>query len=132
MGIRNIVIGYRLTDKAKILENLVYNHLLYRDYTVRIGYLGNNEIDFIGEKNHEKIYIQVALRIDNEATAQREFGNLLKIQDNYPKLVVTSDPYTGNNYEGIRHYPIGEFLSEFWQFSSRHSAFFPFFTEEGL
>ena len=90
MGIRNIVIGYRLTDKAKILENLVYNHLLYRDYTVRIGYLGNNEIDFIGEKDHEKIYIQVALRIDNEATAQREFGNLLKIQDNYPKLVVTA------------------------------------------
>ena len=113
MGIRNIVIGYRLTDKAKILENLVYNHLLYRDYTVQVGYLGNNEIDFIGEKDHEKIYIQVALRIDNETTAQREFGNLLKIQDNYPKLVVTSDPYTGNSYEGIRHYPIREFLSDF-------------------
>ena len=113
MGIRNIVIGYRLTDKAKILENLVYNHLLYRDYTVQVGYLGNNEIDFIGEKDHEKIYIQVALRIDNETTAQREFGNLLKIQDNYPKLIVTSDLYTGNSYEGIRHYPIREFLSEF-------------------
>ena len=113
MGIRNIVIGYRLTDKAKILENLVYNHLLYRDYTVQVGYLGNNEIDFIGEKDHEKIYIQVALRIDNETTAQREFGNLLKIQDNYPKLVDTSDPYTGNSYEGIRHYPIREFLSDF-------------------
>ena len=113
MGIRNIVIGYRLTDKTKILENLVYNHLLYRDYTVQIGYLGNNEIDFIGEKDHEKIYIQVALRIDNETTAQREFGNLLKIQDNYPKLVVTADPYTGRSYEGIQHYPIREFLSVF-------------------
>ena len=113
MGIRNIVIGYRLTDKTKILENLVYNHLLYRDYTVQIGYLGNNEIDFIGEKDHEKIYIQVALRIDNETTAQREFGNLLKIQDNYPKLVVTADPYTGSSYEGIQHYPIREFLSVF-------------------
>lgn len=50
IGIRNIVIGYRLTDKAKLLENLVYNHLLYRDYKVQIGYLGNNEIDFMGER----------------------------------------------------------------------------------
>lgn len=113
MGIRNIVIGYRVTDKAKILENLVYNHLVYRGYTVRIGYLGNNEIDFICEKDHEKVYIQVALRIDNETIAQRELGNLLKIQDNYPKIIVTSDPYTGNSNEGIRHYPIREFLSEF-------------------
>ncbi|WP_337940184.1 hypothetical protein [Parabacteroides sp.] len=75
--------------------------------------MGNNEIDFIGEKDHEKIYIQVALRIDSETTAQREFGNLLKIQDNYPKLVVTADPYTGSSYEGIQHYPIREFLSVF-------------------
>ena len=76
LGLRNIVIGYRIIDKAKILENLVYNHLLYRGYAVKIGYLDNNEIDFIGEKDNERIYIQVALRIDNETTAQREFGNL--------------------------------------------------------
>lgn len=113
MGIRNIIIGYCVTDKAKLLENLVCNHLLYRGYTVRVGYLGNQEIDFIGEKDHEKVYIQVSLRIDSEATARREFGNLLKIQDNYPKILVTSEPYTGNTYEGIRHYPIRDFLSEF-------------------
>lgn len=113
MGIRNIIIGYRVTDKAKLLENLVFNHLLYRGYAVKVGYLGSQEIDFIGEKDHEKVYIQVALRIDNEVTARREFGNLLKIQDNYPKILVTSDPYAGNTYEGIRHYPIRDFLSEF-------------------
>lgn len=113
MGIRNIIIGYRITDKAKLLENLVFNHLLYRGYAVKVGYLGSQEIDFIGEKDHEKVYIQVALRIDNEVTARREFGNLLKIQDNYPKILVTSDPYAGNTYEGIRHYPIRDFLSEF-------------------
>lgn len=54
MGIRNIIIGYCVTDKAKLLENLVCNHLLYRGYTVRVGYLGNQEINFIGEKDHEK------------------------------------------------------------------------------
>lgn len=90
MGIRNIVIGYRITDKAKILENLVYNHLLYKGYDIKVGYYGDKEIDFIGEKNGEKLYIQVALKIDSDKTAEREFGNLLKIQDNYPKISNTS------------------------------------------
>ena len=113
LGLRNIVIGYRIIDKAKILENLVYNHLLYRGYAVKIGYLDNNEIDFIGEKDNERIYIQVALRIDNETTAQREFGNLLKIQDNYPKIVITEDEFSGNSYKGILHYAIRDFLTYF-------------------
>ena len=112
MGIRNIVIGYRITDKAKILENLVYNHLLYKGYDIKVGYYGDKEIDLIGEKNGEKLYIQVALKIDSDKTAEREFGNLLKIQDNYPKIVVTEDTFSGNSYEGIRHYPIRQFLME--------------------
>ena len=111
MGIRNIVIGYRITDKAKILENLVYNHLLYKGYDIKVGYYGDKEIDFIGEKNGEKLYIQVALKIDGD-TAEREFGNLLKIQDNYPKIVVTEDTFSGNSYKGIRHCPIRQFLME--------------------
>ena len=109
---RNIVIGYRITDKAKILENLVYNHLLYKGYDIKVGYYGDKEIDFIGEKNGEKLYIQVALKIDSDKTAEREFGNLLKIQDNYPKIVVTEDTFSGNSYEGIRHCPIRQFLME--------------------
>lgn len=112
IGIRNIVIGYRITDKGKILENLVYNHLLYKGYEVKVGYYGDKEIDFIGEKNGEKIYIQVALKIDSQKTAEREFGNLLKIQDNYPKIVITEDAFEGNSYEGIRHCPIRQFLME--------------------
>lgn len=113
LGIRNIVIGYRITDRAKLLENLVYNHLLYLGYEVKIGYIGDKEIDFIGEKSNEKIYVQVALQIDNETTAQREFGNLLKIPDNYLKIVVTDEAFQGNTYEGIRHYSIQDFLSGF-------------------
>ena len=112
MGIRNIVIGYRITDKAKILENLVYNHLLYKGYDIKVGYYGDKEIDLIGEKNGEKLYIQVALKIDSDKTAEREFGNLLKIQDNYPKIVVTEDTFSGNSYEGIRHCSIRQFLME--------------------
>ena len=112
MGIRNIVIGYRITDKAKILENLVYNHLLYKGYDIKVGYYVDKEIDFVGEKNGEKLYIQVALKIDSDKTAEREFGNLLKIQDNYPKIVVTEDTFSGNSYEGIRHCSIRQFLME--------------------
>ena len=65
----------------------MYNHLLYKGYDIKVGYYGDKEIDFIGEKNGEKLYIQVALKIDGD-TAEREFGNLLKIQDNYPKIVL--------------------------------------------
>ena len=71
----------------------MYNHLLYKSYDIKVGYYGDKEIDFIGEKNGEKLYIQVALKIDGD-TAEREFGNLLKIQDNYPKIVVTEDTFS--------------------------------------
>ena len=89
----------------------MYNHLLYKGYDIKVGYYGDKEIDFIGEKNGEKLYIQVALKIDGD-TAEREFGNLLKIQDNYPKIVVTKDTFSGNSYEGIHHCPIRQFLME--------------------
>lgn len=89
----------------------MYNHLLYKGYDIKVGYYGDKEIDFIGEKNGEKLYIQVALKIDGD-TAEREFGNLLKIQDNYPKIVVTEDTFSGNSYEGIRHCSIRQFLME--------------------
>ena len=89
----------------------MYNHLLYKGYNIKVGYYGDKEIDFIGEKNGKKLYIQVALKIDGD-TAEREFGNLLKIQDNYPKIVLTEDTFSGNSYEGIRHCSIRQFLME--------------------
>lgn len=112
MGIRNIIIGYRITDKAKILENIVYNHLLYKGYQVYVGANGSQEIDFVCQKNGEKLYIQVALRLDTEKTMAREFGNLLKIADNFPKMVITEDKFSGNTYEGIQHLTIRRFLME--------------------
>ena len=110
MGIRNVIIGYRLQDRAKILENIVYNHLLYRGYTIKVGISASSEIDFVCEKGSEKLYVQVTLRLDSETTIERDFGNLLKIQDNYPKIVVSEDDFRGNSYEGIRHVFIRDFL----------------------
>lgn len=110
MGIRNTIAGYKSQDRAKILENIVYNHLLFNGYQVTVGALGNQEIDFVCEKSSERLYVQVALRLDEESTIQREFGNLLKIQDNYPKIVITNDSFFGNSYEGIKHIYIRDFL----------------------
>jgi predicted ATPase (AAA+ superfamily) len=110
LGIRNVITGRKLQDRAKVLENIVYNHLRYLGYAVKVGVLEKLEVDFIGEKNGEKLYVQVALRLDDERTVEREFGNLLKIEDNYPKLVVSQDRFEGNTYEGIRHMYIRDFL----------------------
>lgn len=101
LGIRNALWGYRLEDRGKIIENVVYNELLFKGYQVNVGMMGTQEIDFIAQRNGEKWYIQVALILNEEKTLSREFGNLLKIQDNYRKTVVTLDRYQGASYQGI-------------------------------
>ena len=110
LGLRNAIVGYKPQDSGKILENLVYNHLLYLGFDIKTGAMGANEIDFVCEKRYEKIYIQVALQLTEESTIQREYGNLMKIPDNYPKMVITSDRFTGNSFQGIKHMYIGDFL----------------------
>lgn len=110
LGIRNGLWGYRLEDRGKIMENAVYNHLVFKGYKVRVGVLGNNEVDFIAENRGEKIYIQVALTINDPNTIEREFGNLKKIDDNYPKIVITMDAFSGNTVEGIQAIDLRSFL----------------------
>lgn len=113
LGIRNALIGYRMDDRGKLLENIVYNHLLFRGYSVKIGNIKTEEIDFVCEKNNEKLYVQVALRIDNEETMRREVDNLLQIEDNYPKILVTEDDFQGNTDKGIKHTYILDFLTSY-------------------
>lgn len=110
LGIRNGIWGYRLEDRAKIVENAVYNHLLFKGYSVTVGNVGDKEIDFIAEKNAEKIYIQVALTLTEEKTIEREFGNLKAIPNHFPKIVVTLDTFSGASYEGIKAIDLRTFL----------------------
>lgn len=112
LGIRNALWGYRVEDMGKMMENVVYNHLLSEGYVVHVGVLGSNEIDFVAEKKGEKLYVQVALSLTEEKTIEREFGNLQKISDNYPKMVVTMDQFEGNTIEGIRAINLRSFLSK--------------------
>lgn len=110
LGIRNALWGYRLEDKSKILENVVYNHLRFLGYDVKVGVIASEEVDFVCEKQGEKCYIQVAVTLDEQKTIDREFGNLLKIKDNYPKYVITRSGFNGNTYHGISVLSLMEFL----------------------
>lgn len=113
IGLRNAIAGFSPLEMGQIIENVVYNHLKINNYDVKVGQTGDKEVDFIAEKNSEKVYIQVALRISDKNTQKRELGNLLEIDDNYPKLVVTLDEYTGTTYKGIKHQPLRSFLTDF-------------------
>lgn len=103
MGNRDRMIG-------GILENIVFLELKRRGYNVYIGKLDNTEIDFVAEKQGKKIYIQVAYKLENEQTIEREFNNLLAIEDQYPKYVVTMDEFWRDTIEGVKHLYITDFL----------------------
>jgi hypothetical protein len=112
LGLRNLLVGSnRAKDIEKVMENAVYLHLKDLGYKVRIGVLPNGEIDFVAEKNGKTIYVQVAYLLADKTTLDREFGNLTKINDNYPKYVVSMDPITKpKDYDGITHMPLRNFL----------------------
>ncbi len=114
-GIRNAIVGGRRdADIEKIIENIVYQHLIRSGYTVYVGLLQAGEIDFVCSKpSGERIYIQVSYIVADEQTREREFGNLRKINDNYPKYVISMTPLVSRNDDnGITHLHLRNFLVE--------------------
>ena len=114
LGLRHAVKPFVQQDIAKVLENLVYHHLRVCGWQVATGRLDRREIDFVATRQEETMYVQVAYLLTDEATHKREFGNLLDIPDNYPKLVVSMDPVIGAGHKGVRHLHIREFLLTEW------------------
>lgn len=114
VGLRNFIVGgERDGDVEKVLENIVYLHLLRLGYTVKVGQLRAGEIDFVCTKHRRKAYVQVAYIIANEETRRREFGNLRLIPDDYPKYVISATPLLRrSDSDGITHLHIREFLLE--------------------
>ena len=112
LGLRNILVGSnREKDIEKLIENAVYLHLKNLGYKVTIGTIPDGEIDFVAEKNGKLIYVQATYLISNDSTREREFGNLTKIKDNFPKYVVSMDPITmPRTYDGIQHLSLRQFL----------------------
>ena len=110
IGMRHAILGFREGDISGLLENLVFLELKRRGYKVFIGRLGNQEIDFIAEKKNRKIYIQVAYLLATPETIEREFSVLLRIDDNYPKYVLSMDTVFGNDVQGIQRINLIDFL----------------------
>ncbi|RRN02380.1 ATP-binding protein [Bibersteinia trehalosi] len=102
--------GFRTSLISGILENLVYLELKRRGYQVYIGKLDKQEIDFIAQKQNEKIYIQVAYKLESEETVKREFSPLQEIADNYPKYVITMDELWQDNLGGVKPIYITDFF----------------------
>ncbi|MFO7615605.1 MAG: ATP-binding protein [Bacteroidales bacterium] len=112
IGLRFGLAGYSESDISGLLESIVFIELLQRGYTVYVGQSGSYEIDFIAEKQEKRIYIQVAYLLGNEKTIEREFGNLERIGDSFPKMVLSMDEFWPQNRNGIIRKNIIEFLLE--------------------
>lgn len=110
VALRYSVLGYDADSVAASLENIVYLELCRRGYTVNVGKTDGGEIDFVAERQNERLYVQVTQEIRSERTAKREYERLLEIRDNYPKYVLTTDAFAGGNYQGIHTMHIADFL----------------------
>lgn len=108
-GIREAIYGNNTRDIGQILENIVYIELLRRGYKVTVGKNENLEVDFVAQTNGQKIYYQVAYLLASEETIEREFGALRRIDDNYPKYVLSLDEFDMSR-DGYIHLNLRKFL----------------------
>jgi len=110
-GLRNKLIGYRGGNLGHVIENIVYLQLLRLGYEVTVGKNLSYEVDFIAVKGSAKLYFQVSLTALDETTYDREMNSLLKINDQYPKYLITMDKLDLSK-EGIVHLNLFNFLLE--------------------
>lgn len=102
IGLRYMLLGKRSTDVGHILENVVYLELIRRGYDVYVGQSGDAEVDFVAMNSDGIIYFQVSASVRDEKTLERELASLKKINDNYPKYILTLDNDPVADYDGIK------------------------------
>jgi len=113
LGLRNLLCGFNIRGSIeRVVENAVWLHLVSHGYKVTVGVLRSGEIDFVAVKGARTVYIQATYLLASDETIAREFGNLKKIKDNHPKIVVSLDPIGGElpEYPGIQHLNLRQFL----------------------
>lgn len=116
-GLRNLLCGFNLRGSIeKVIENVIYHHLVTQGFKVTVGILRNGEVDFVATRREQTLYVQAVYLLGSEETVAREFGNLYCIRDNYPKYVVSMDPVSGGlpDYPGIMHIHLHEFLMTYF------------------
>lgn len=109
-GMRSYLDNYRGTDSGRVLENIVYNQLMYDEYEVMVGHLRGGEVDFVATKPREKIYVQVTEDMRDEETMRRELSSLRRIGDEYRKIVVVRDGTYPSDIDGIEIVNVVDFL----------------------
>jgi hypothetical protein len=102
IGLRHMLLGKRSTDVGHILENVVYLELLRRGYQVFVGKIDELEVDFVAMNQSGCTYFQVSATVREQSTLERELAPLRKINDHYPKYILTLDEDPDADYEGIR------------------------------
>ena len=107
LGLRYFILGRKIGDYGHVLENVVYLELIRRGYDVFIGKTDEYEIDFVAINNNGKMYIQVSdtlkgLDENDTKILNRELRSLKRIDDNYEKLILTSDKIPLANEDGIK------------------------------
>lgn len=110
-GLLNVLAGKeRTTDRGHILENVVYLELLHRGYKIWTGTSRNSEVDFVCKTPTGDIeYYQIAWQLSDDKTVEREFGSLERINDNYPKYLLTTESFTPNR-RGVHHLNVFNWL----------------------
>ncbi len=124
IGLRNARLNFRQQEENHIMENVIFNELLVREYNVDVGVVEYNcqdgngkkmrtqlEVDFVANKESKRYYIQSALSIDSEEKKAQEINSLLRVADSFKKIVVVKDdimPWHDDN--GILYIGIEQFL----------------------
>ena len=123
-GLRNARLGFRQIEETHLMENIIYNELRRRGYSVDVGLIELREsderrkrvrkqleVDFIAYKGNNKYYIQSAFALPDEEKKRQEERPLLKIDDSFKKIVVVgSHTKLKRDYRGITTIGIREFL----------------------
>jgi uncharacterized protein len=111
IGLRNTMLGSSSgRDVGHILENIVFLELLRRGYDLYIGKVEGLEIDFVAKSSNEMKYIQVAASVRDSRTLEREIRPLRKIQNNYPKCIMTLDLDPVADFDGIKRFNVLDYL----------------------
>ena len=111
IGLRNVLLGNPGKDIGHVLENIVYLELIRRGYDVYIGKVDDIVVDFVVKDENGTKYIQVAASVRDETTLARELRPLQKINDHYPKIIMTLDKDPIADYEGIRRINALDYLA---------------------
>ncbi len=124
LGLRNARIGFRQVEMTHLMENMVYNELCLRGYTVDVGVVTRNtkdaegrsrrvqlELDFVCNRGSERIYVQSAYSLPDLEKVEQEQASLLQIKDGFRKVIIVADRYLSRyNEEGIRIISLRDFL----------------------